>query len=133
MAQLGSDLHKGATVYVEGLSQVLAKLRAAGDDLEDMRELNHRLGKLVISNARPPRDSGELAGTLRAGKGKTKAVVRAGYKSRGAHAGVVHYGNPHRGSRSNPFLTDALKRSQRRVLTELVKGIDALLRKNSLI
>jgi hypothetical protein len=133
MAQAGSDLHKGATIYVEGLREVLKKLRDAGDDLEDMRDLNHRLGNIVIANARVPRKSGELGATLRAGRGKTKAVVRAGYARRGAHAGVVHYGNPHRGTRAQPFLTDALKRVQPLIMAELTKGIDLILRKNDLI
>jgi hypothetical protein len=132
MAQAGSDFHKGGTVIVEGLPALLKKLRAAGSDLSDMSELNHRVGNIVISNARPPRDSGEVAGTLRAGKGKTKAVVRAGYARRGAYAGVVHYGDPHRGHRAQPFLTDALKRSQDRVVSEYASGIDLILRNNGL-
>ena len=120
-------------VQVDGIPQLLKKLRAAEADLGQMSELMHRLGNIVISNARPPRDSGELGGTLRAGRGKTKAVVRAGYARRGAHAGVVHYGDPHRGHRANPFLTDALKRSQNQVITELTSGIDLILRSNNLI
>ncbi|WP_350348015.1 hypothetical protein ABIQ69_15455 [Agromyces sp. G08B096] len=130
--QAGSAFHQGGTVLVEGVAEVNRKLRAAGSDLSEMSELMHRLGTIVITNARPPRNSGELAGTLRAGKGKTKAVVRAGYRSRGAHAGVVHYGDPHRGNRAQPFLTDALKRSQGRVVAELASGIDLILRNNGL-
>lgn len=130
--RVGSDLHSGATIRIEGLQEVLKALRAAGDDLQDMSALNHRLGNIVIANARVPRDSGEVAGTLRAGKGKTKAVVRAGYASRGRYAGVLHYGDPHRGHRPQPFLTDALRRSQATVLAELTKGIDAMLTKNGL-
>lgn len=132
MANLGSDLHKGATIQVDGLREVIRALRAAGDDLSDLSELNHRLGNIVIANARVPRESGEVAGTLRAGKGKTKAVVRAGYASRGRYAGVLHYGDPHRGHRAQPFLTDALRRSQGTVISELTKGIDAMLAKNGL-
>lgn len=132
MANSGSDIHRGATVQVDGLKEIIAALRAAGDDLSDMSELNHRLGNIVIANARPPRDSGEVAGTLRAGKGKTKAVVRAGYASRGKYAGVLHYGDPHRGHRPHPFLTDALRRSQSTVIAELTKGIDVMLTKNGL-
>lgn len=130
--QAGSDFHKGGTVLVEGVAEVSRKLRAAGSDLSEMSELMHRLGNIVISNARVPRNSGELAGTLRAGRGKTKAVVRAGYRQRGKHAGVVHYGDPHRGNRAQPFLTDALKRSQGRVVADLTAGIDVILRSNGL-
>lgn len=132
MANIGSDFHKGGTVLVEGVREVNRKLAAAGKDATQMSELMHRLGTIVIANARVPRESGELAGTLRAGKGKTKAVVRAGYARRGAHAGVVHYGNPHRRSRAQPFLTDSLKRSQPRVIAELKTGIDRILITNNL-
>ena len=129
----GSSAHSGATVYIEGLNEVIKKLRAAGSDFEDLKDLNHRIGNIVISNARVPRDSGEVAGTLRAGRGKGKAVVRAGYASRGKYAGVLHYGDPHRkGHRAQPFLTDALKRSQCQVISEYTSGIDLILTKNGL-
>lgn len=127
----GSGIHE-ATIRIDGLPRVIAALRAAGDDLTDMSELNYRLGNIVIDNAQPPRESGEVAGTLRAGKGKTKAVVRAGYANRGSYAGVLHYGDPHRGHQAHPFLTDALRRSQETVIRELSKGIDVMFAKHGL-
>lgn len=132
MAQAGVGFHTGATVHVEGLNEVLKKLRAAEADMQDMSDLMHRIGNIVISNARVPRDSGTLAGTLRAGKGKTKAVARAGYKARAPYAGVTHYGTPDGNLRPQPFLTDALKRSQGQVIAEMASGIDLILRKNNL-
>ena len=119
-------------IRVEGLRELNAKLRAAGDESADLPDLMQRLGQIVISNARPPRITDELAGTLRAGRGRTKAVVRAGYAKRGAHAGVVHYGNPHTGTRAQPFLVDALRRAQTQLVSELATGIDALMRKHKL-
>lgn len=119
-------------VHVTGIREVNAKLRAAGSDLSEMSDLMHRLGLIVIAHANPPRDSGEVAGTLRAGRGKTKAVVRAGYAKRGAYAGVVHYGDPHRGHKAQPFLTDALQRSQGQVIAALTDGVDSILRQNNL-
>ena len=119
-------------IRVEGLRELNAKLRAAGDESADLPDLMQRLGQIVISNARVPRKTNELAGTLRAGRGRTKAVVRAGYAKRGAHAGVVHYGNPHTGTRAQPFLVDALRRAQTQLVSELATGIDALMRKHKL-
>lgn len=130
--QAGSDFHSGGTVLIEGLQELNKKLRAAGKSTEDLSDLNHRLGNIVISNARVPRKSGEVSGTLRAGRGKTKAVVRAGYAKRGNYAGVLHYGDPHRGTRPQPFLTDALKRSQGQIITEIKIGVDQILKKNDL-
>ncbi|QRY40848.1 hypothetical protein JVX92_00705 [Microbacterium hominis] len=130
--EVGSSAHQGSTVYVKGLAEVIKKLRAAGSDLAELRELNHQVGNVVIGNAQVPRKSGQVAGTLRAGKGATKAVVRAGYASRGKYAGVLHYGDPHRGQRSHPFLTDALKRSQRQIISTYIDGIDRILINNNL-
>lgn len=123
---------RGVSVKVEGLNRVLRNLSAAGADAEDMRELMHSLGGIVISNADVPFQSGELAASLRAGKGKTKAVVRAGYSARAPYAGVVHYGNPHRGTTAQPYLVDALQRSRTQVFNALEAGIDALLKSNDL-
>lgn len=119
-------------IRVEGLRELNKKLRAAGDESSDLPDLMQRLGQIVISAARVPADSGELAGSLRAGRGRTKAVVRAGYAKRAAHAGVVHYGDPHRGHRAQPFLVDALRRSHTQVVQELETGMDQLLRKHNL-
>jgi hypothetical protein len=94
--------------------------------------LNHQLGLIVIAHAKVPRASGTLTGTLRAGRGATKAVVRAGYAKRAPYAGVIHYGTPDGNIRSNPFLTDALKRSQSQIVTALTNGMDDILRKNNL-
>lgn len=117
---------------IEGLRELNAKLRAAGDDSQDMPDLMHRLGTIVIGNARPPSDSGELASTMRAGRGRTKAVVRVGYRRKGGYAGVVHYGDPHRNHKSNRFMIAALAKSRPQLVRELTDGIDTILRKNKL-
>lgn len=132
MANIGSDFHAGATILVEGIPEINRKLAAAGKDATSMSTLMHSLGNIVIAHASPPRESGELGGTLRAGRGKTKAVVRAGYAARAPYAGVVHYGDPHRGHRAQPFLTDALARSRGQVITALSAGLDDVLQKNNL-
>lgn len=132
MANVGSDFHSGGTVLITGIRELNAKLNAAGADLNQMNDLMHSLGMIVIAHARVPSKSHELAGTLRAGRGRTKAVVRAGYAKRGGYAGVVHYGDPHRGHKPQPFLTDALKRSQEKVITALTTGVDDILKTNNL-
>jgi len=122
----------GTRVRVEGLSRVLRKLSNAGADAEDMRDLMHDLGGIVIDKAKPPTDSGQLAASLRAGRGRTKAVVRAGYESRVPYAGRIHYGDPVPGISAQPFLTDALTAARSEVFAALDRGIDALLKKNDL-
>lgn len=118
-------------VRVEGLGQTLRKMSKAGADAQDMKDLMHSIGMLVVNAAAPPHLSGALAGSLRAGRGKTKAVVRAG-GARVPYAGVVHYGWPARGIAPNPFILNALQAQRSNVLGKLDDGIEELLRKNDL-
>jgi len=122
----------GTRVRIDGLKAVISKLNKAGANAQDMRELMHSVGSIVIQGANPPTLSGRLAASMRAGRGKTKAVVRAGYASRVPYAGVIHYGWPARNIGPHPFLTDSLRANHGRVFTALEAGIDELLSKNGL-
>lgn len=119
-------------VRITGLNQTLRKLSQAGADAQDMKALMHEIGMLVVNAASPPVLSGALKGSLRAGRGKTKAVVRAG-GARIPYAGVIHYGWPARNIEPNPFITDALRRQQGAAFNKLEDGIQAILRKNDLL
>lgn len=120
-----------ASVKVEGLAKLNRSMKQAGVEAQDQKDLMFKLGNIVASKANAPAKTGALANTVRAGKGKTKAVVRAG-GARTPYAGVIHYGWPARGIAPNPFLLNALSQSS----TELVEGIDDgianILRKNGL-
>lgn len=123
----------GVRVRVEGLRKTLRAMESAGVAAEDMKDLMHSLGLIVVSAARPgvPTLSGALAGTLRAGRGKTKAVIRAG-RAGVPYAGVQHYGWPARGIAAHPFLTDAVQATRGRTFAALDDGIGDLLRKQNL-
>lgn len=118
-------------VKVEGLNSTLRKMSKAGADATDMRALIHEIGMLVVNDAAPPRVSGALAGSIRAGRGKTKAVVRAG-GAKVPYAGVVHYGWPARNIKPQPFILEALQRQRSNALGKLEEGIQEILRKNDL-
>lgn len=120
-----------ARLRVRGLSKTLRALSEAGADAEDMKSLMHRIGTLVVRAATPPVLTGRLASTMRAGKGKTKAVVRAG-GARAPYAGVVHYGWPAKNKPPNEFMTEALNRRKGAVLSELNEGLGDILTKNNL-
>lgn len=123
--ELGGD---GTRVRVEGLGKTLRQMQKAGADAQEMRELMHQLGTIVVHAAQPMarRQSGAMAGTIRAGRGKTKAVVRAGGR-RVPYAGVQHYGWPARNIAPNPFLSNALQATRPAVLNELDQGLAKLL------
>lgn len=128
VVDLGSgDVH----IRVEGLSKTVRALAKAGADAQDMKDLMHTLGSLVVHAATPPTVSGALDGSMRAGRGKTKAVIRAG-GARVPYAGVVHYGWPARGIRAQPFLTDALTSQRAKLIAALDAGLGDILRKNNL-
>lgn len=124
----------GARVRVTGLRKAVRALEAAGTSAESMKDLMHSLGLIVVAAARPqaPVLSGTLAGDIRAGRGKTKAVVRAG-RARIPYAGVQHYGWPARNIAATNFLSNAVQSTRGQTFQALDDGIGDLLRRQSLI
>lgn len=118
-------------IRVTGLSQTLRQLSAAGASADDLKDLMVSIGEIVVRAATPPEDSGTLASTLRTGRGKTKAVVRAG-GARAPYAGVIHYGWPAHGIEAQPFLTDALADNRSKIFDRLDDGIGDLLKEHKL-
>ncbi|MGC5584152.1 hypothetical protein [Ornithinimicrobium sp. W1665] len=123
----------GAQVKIEGLRKALRAFEAAGASAEDMKDLMHSIGLIVVATATPnaPTLSGALAGSLRAGRGKTKAVVRAG-GARVPYAGVQHYGWPARNIAAKPFLADAVQSTRAKTFAALEDGVGDLLKKQNL-
>lgn len=122
----------GVSVRVDGLRKTISRLSKAGADAEDMKDLMKSLGEIVVKGATPPYGAtGALAKSIRAGRGKTKAVIRAG-GAKAPYAGVIHYGWPARNIAPQPFLTEALTRRHDQIYSALELGIDALLAKNDL-
>jgi phage gpG-like protein len=119
------------SVRVEGLRELMKAFKNAAVDAEDQKDLMHQLGSIVGNAARPPEDSGLLASTIRAGRGKTKAVVRAG-GARAPYAGVIHYGWPGHNIEPQPFLLTALQSTSTQVVSALNDGVGKLLRDNKI-
>lgn len=126
----------GVQVRVTGLNESLRALSRAGADAEDMRDLMHSTGEIVATSARRRAQvgaTGNLRNSLRAGRGKTKAVVRAGSAVRVPYAGVQHYGWPARNIPGSMFLVQALHAESAAVTTHIEQGLRDLLRKNALV
>lgn len=126
--------HGDVRVRIDGIRAAVRALDQAGADVQDMRDLMHSMGEIVAQRARgtAPVLTGALRGNIRAGRGKTKAVVRAG-GARLRYAPVIEYGWPKRGITARPFLTQALQATLPQVLAEFDRGLNQLLRKNGLI
>jgi len=127
-----SERYRGVSVRTQGLAKTARALEKAGADSTDMKQLMYDIGMLVVRASLPPVLTGRLASSIRAGRGKTKAVVRAG-GARVPYAGVIHYGYPARNIEPQPFLLQALQQERGDVFTKLEDGIDDILRKNNLI
>jgi phage gpG-like protein len=97
-----------------------------------MKQLMYDIGMLVVRASLPPVLTGRLRDSIRAGRGKTKAVVRAG-GARIPYAPIIHYGYPARNIQPRPFLLEALQKERGDVFDKLEDGIDDILRKNNLI
>lgn len=118
----------GARVEITGLRSTLRDLERMGVEAEELRGLMESVANLVADAARPRarRLSGAMAGSIRPGRVKTRAVIRAGRASL-PYVGPQHYGWAARNITPNPFLTDALTTRQGAVLAELDAGLARLI------
>lgn len=122
----------GTVVRVEGLSKLSRELRKAGVDVQRMNDVMHAIGQAVVNSANVPVKTGRLKNTLRAGKGRTKAVVRMG-GARAPYAGVIEYGWQARGITGSMAINrarDSRKAESQRMIRE---GVDNILKTNNLI
>jgi hypothetical protein len=93
---------------VDGARELRRSLKAAGDDLEDLRAVHATVARYVAlrAAAMAPRRSGRLAGSVRGNNAKTSAVVKSG-GARTPYAGPIHWGWPRRHIAAHPFMVDA--------------------------
>lgn len=124
----------GMRIEVKGLTQALRAMNKAGTSSESMRDLMHSTGEIVASAARQraPVASGALRDSIRAGRGKTKAVVRAGTARRVPYAAWAHYGVPQRNIRPTMFMVQALDQTRTKATNHIEQGIKDLLTKSGL-
>ncbi|MGK0715146.1 hypothetical protein ACR5KS_03625 [Leucobacter sp. W1153] len=128
----GTFYGDGTVVRVEGLSKLSRELRKSGVDVQRMNEIMHAIGQAVVSSANVPTKTGRLKSTLRAGKGRTKAVVRMG-GARAPYAGVIEYGWRARGITGSMAVNrarDSRKQESQRMIRA---GVDKILKNNNLL
>lgn len=114
-------------VRVQGLARFKRTLRDFEDGVEDLKDANAAAAALVAAEAqaRAPRRSGALAGSVRGNRAAGKAVVAAG-KAKVPYAGPIHWGWPARGIPARPFITQAATATQQRWLSEYEANVQAL-------
>lgn len=128
---------RGVRIRVSGIARVITTLTRFGEKTSDLKDAFKRIGDKVKQDAIPltPHASGRLAASIRAGKGKSKATVRAGGASRATHGGgvyapIAHYGKyTHRGKGPRPFLTQAVQDNKDYARQELSNEIQGIIRR----
>lgn len=109
-------------VKIEGARQLRRTLKDAGDDLNDLKEVNRAAAAVAANRAKTwaPRASGRLAGTVRSSGTKTAGIVRAGNNRKTAsgvpYANPIHWGWPGRNIKANPFLSYSAQATEPRWL-----------------
>jgi hypothetical protein len=95
-----------APVYeVRGGRALRKGLKAAGDDLTDLKTVHRQAASIAADGARSrvPRRSNRLANTIRPAGTKTAGIVRVGNNTSVRYAGPIHWGWFRRHIRDNPF------------------------------
>lgn len=100
-------------LQVEGGPQLRRTLKAAGDDLKDLKSAHMDVAAAVVPRARAlaPKASGALSSSIRPGATARAAIIRAGSK-RVAYAGVQEWGWGRRNISSQPFLSPAARETE---------------------
>lgn len=100
-------------VHIEGLNRFIQTCKAAGVDMSEFAEASRNTASIVTFGAmsRAPKRSGNLAASIRSGKGKNRVVVYAGGASV-PYAGPIHWGWPGHGISDNPFILNAMRESE---------------------
>lgn len=117
----------GEAVRIEGASELRRALRDVAGGLADLKDAHREVGQIVADRATTiaPRRSGRLAGSVRAARQASGAIVRAGRSSL-PYAGVIHFGWPAHNIEPQPFLYDALDDRRNQVIDAYERRINAL-------
>lgn len=117
-------------VEVKGAKELRKQLKAAGDDLADLKATHKKIAQIVEFDALQlaPVVTGGLVGSIRASGTQTAAIVRAGRKSV-PYAGPIHWGWPTRNITAQPFLIDAQEAKYEDWMSEYTQLVDKALDK----
>lgn len=115
-----------ATLRVDGLRQAVRQLERLGAEVADLKGVMGEVGGVVAAHAADlaPRRRGTLAASIRPGKAKAKATVRAG-GARAPHAKWVEFGSVH--NKPVGFLRQAARDKQGESAAIVNKGIRGII------
>ena len=105
-------------------------MKHMGADLKDMTAINRRIAETVADAAlsRVPVLTGSLRRTIKAGATRTRGSVHADGRSV-PYAGVIDFGWPGHGIKTQPFIYEGLDDSKDAVVQMYETQIEALVEK----
>lgn len=126
------DVTQIGALRVTGLGDVVRALKKAGVDATDLRDVIYDVGMIVVNATSMRVKSGAMQATLRAGRGKQKAVVRAGG---GAvpYAAVQEYGYSASNISGSFAMNEARAAEMGAITDRLESGIEDVLRRAGLL
>lgn len=119
-------------VEVRGAKELRRRLKAAGDDLGDLKATHKKIAQIVEFEALQlaPVVTGGLVRSIRSSGTQTAAITRAG-RANVPYAGPIHWGWPQRNITAQPFLIDAQSEKYEDWFTEYTELVDKALNKIS--
>lgn len=119
---------KSVRIEVHGAKELRRKIKQAEDQglKEELKAAYTGAAKLVAAGAklRVPVRSGDLRDTIRPMNQVSRAVVAAGRGKVNDYAGVIHWGDPKRNIRSQPFFHEEIKRDWDPIYRNFTEAID---------
>lgn len=118
-----------SSVEVVGAAKLRRTLRQAGVDVQDLKDAHATVARMVEVAAEPrtPRDSGELADTMRSSGTARAAIVRAG-NARHPYAGPVHWGWPGRNIHAQPWIDETAEAGMPVWADQYMTALDHIIR-----
>lgn len=119
-----------SAVQVKGLRETVRSLERLGTEVQDLKDAFKRIGNIVVkeAQARAPKLSGALAGSIKASNTKNKSNIRAG-SAKVVYAGVQNWGWPAHSITGMHYLDGAAAAKRQEVVHALDEELGSLIRK----
>lgn len=117
-----------AGIQVQGARELRKTMKAAGEDLGDLKDAHARAGAIAGTRARSdaPRVTGTLGASVRWSGAAGSATIRAGSASV-PYAGPIHFGWRARGIAPQPFITEAAQATEPEWTAEYQEAVEKIL------
>lgn len=111
-----------AQIRVTGARELTRAMRAAGVELDDLKDANIAVGSIVLAAAQPPRRTGALAASGRVARARARARVT--YSK--PYAAPIHWGWPARHITANPWLSRAAQSTEATWLSTYLAALERI-------